>query len=1137
MTAALDAFDITAPLPGAGDGRAPRHLAPSTTLLEASAGTGKTWTIAALVTRYVAEGHATIDEILAVTFTNAATSELRDRVRGRLAEVAAGIEAELAGEQPARHDALVAHLLTGTPTELAQRRDRLRAALATFDTSTIVTIHQFCQLVLRGLGIAGDTDPRATLVEDLTDLRKEGVDDLWLRDRSGDDRLPHDAAGVLARAVVDNPGSRLEPADPAAGSVDAARVDFARSVVAEFDRRKRRLGVLSFDDLLIQLRDVLDDADAVAGERMRARWRVVLIDEFQDTDPVQWDVFERAFHGRAVMVLIGDPKQAIYAFRGGDVFTYLKAAAVADARQTLTVNQRSDHALVASVHRMLNHAQLGDPLIDVHPIEAARDADDDHLRGLDGDAFQLRALLRADLGVGEDQLAKVDQVRPRIAADVAVQVRTMLGSGAEVLDTEQDQWVPLTAGHIAVLAHARRDLEYVQAALRDVGVPAVITGGQSVFATEAGAQWRALLEAMAQPHRPRLARAAGATPFFGLDGNALDQGGDQLTDRLSEQLRDLARTFTTRGIAAVFETLVADGLSARVLGIEGGERRLTDLRHLAELLHDTATRDALGLAGLLAWFLDRQRDASDATSERTRRIDSDAHAVQLVTIHGSKGLEYPVVLAPYLSDRWVDDKPPSSLIYHDGRDRVLDIGLPSQRPAQLVARHRSEDAGESLRMLYVALTRARSRLVVWWAAGSNVSCSALHRMLLGRTPGEPTVPDRVAPPADEVVVSWFRRWGHPDVGGPSLARAELTEPPPLPVGAAPGELAVRAFDREVDQLWRRTSYSALSAAGEAEQAAVSSEPEVVEKDDEPELSAPPVPATTGETDDETRDGASDVPSPLADFPSGARFGSLVHGVLEHADPQAADWPAELLLRVREQLVEWPVDLDAEALAAALVEVCDSPLGPLAPGLTLRGLPLGDRLRELDFELPIGGGDEPVPDPRLLGEIGGLLRQHLPADDPLLGYADALDQPELGGQVLRGFLTGSVDVVFRVGSGGQERYVICDYKTNWLGDPDEPLTAAAYAPDRLAAAMGHSSYPLQALLYAVVLHRFLRWRLPAYDPEQHLGGVVYLYLRGMCGPDNPIVDGSPCGVFSWSPPATLVVALSDLLDGAPVGGAA
>jgi exodeoxyribonuclease V beta subunit len=212
------------------------------------------------------------------------------------------------------------------------------------------------------------------------------------------------------------------------------------------------------------------------------------------------------------------------------------------------------------------------------------------------------------------------------------------------------------------------------------------------------------------------------------------------------------------------------------------------------------------------------------------------------------------------------------------------------------------------------------------------------------------------------------------------------------------------------------------------------------------------------------------------------------------------------------------------------------LGPLAGGRRLRDIGARDRLCEMDFELPLAGGDVrgyPTA-PVVLGDVAPLLRRHLPEGDPLLPYADSLSAPALGGQDLRGYLTGSVDVVLRVPEGEASRYLVVDYKTNWLGGlPGQggELTSDDYRPEALQAAMGHSDYPLQALLYAVVLHRFLRWRQPGYDPHVHLGGVLYLYLRGMCGPDTPLVDGQPCGVFAWQPPAALVEELSDLLDGA------
>lgn len=263
-----------------------------------------------------------------------------------------------------------------------------------------------------------------------------------------------------------------------------------------------------------------------------------------------------------------------------------------------------------------------------------------------------------------------------------------------------------------------------------------------------------------------------------------------------------------------------------------------------------------------------------------------------------------------------------------------------------------------------------------------------------------------------------------------------------------------------------------------------------------------------------------MPSPMADLPVGADFGSLVHAVLEHADPGAPDGlEAELLRHTSEQLRWWPVDAPAEEIASALVPMHRTSLGPLADGLTLADIGPADRLRELDFEFPLDGGDRPASGTRpRLRDLAPLLRRHLSESDPLAPYADRLEAPVLGDQALRGYLSGSVDVVLRLPRG---RFVVVDYKTNFLG-----VTAADYAPEQLAEAMLHSHYPLQAMLYSVVVHRFLRWRVPGYDPGQHLGGVLYLYVRGMCGPDSP--EGS--GVFSWRPPASLVVALSDLLDG-------
>jgi len=411
------------------------------------------------------------------------------------------------------------------------------------------------------------------------------------------------------------------------------------------------------------------------------------------------------------------------------------------------------------------------------------------------------------------------------------------------------------------------------------------------------------------------------------------------------------------------------------------------------------------------------------------------------------------------------------------------------------------------------MTRAQAQVGAGWAPAYDEPNGGLSRLLRGREPGESTVPDRCVPAkiSDDDAMARLAKWE--TAGGPVIEVSVVAAPAAVSDDSENVDFSVRQFRRAIDTTWRRTSYSGLIRT--AETSGVSSEPEVVELDDE--VAEIPIVA---------RASGPNLPSPMADLPTGAKFGTLVHAVLETADPFAPELAAELESQIREHSVWWPVDVDPSELAAAMVPMHDTPLGPLADGITLRQVGLPDRLRELDFEFPLAGGDLRAAAPQVrLADVGVLLREHLPADDPLAPYVDRLTGDALGGQSLRGYLSGSVDVVLRVGG----RYLVVDYKTNWLGDTDRPLTSADYDRTRMTEAMLHSDYPLQALLYSVVLHRFLRWRQRDYDPSQHLGGVLYLFLRGMCGADTPVVDGHPSGVFSWDPPASLVVALSDLLD--------
>ncbi|MDT5075326.1 MAG: exodeoxyribonuclease beta subunit, partial [Mycobacterium sp.] len=463
----MERFDLQGPLPDAA----------STTVLEASAGTGKTFALAGLVTRYVAEGAATLDQMLLVTFGRAASQELRDRVRRQITHAAAAFDdPSLVGDND-----LVAYLCNGTEEERVARRQRLRDALAGFDAATIATTHQFCQLVLKSLGVAGDSDSRVTLVESLTDLVTEVVDDLYLAhfgQQRDDPELTHPDALKLAREVVGNPATELRPLDPPPDSRAAVCVSFAKHVLAELETRKRRMGILGYDDLLTRLAEALDAEDSPARLRMHQRWPIVMVDEFQDTDPVQWQVIDRAFSGKSTVILIGDPKQAIYAFRGGDIVTYLSAAEPAGAKKTLGTNWRSDSVLVDSLQAVLRGAELGDPKIVVHDVEAANQGA--RLAGAPSDEpFRLRVVQRETFGRRGTQNVPIGDFRQHIGKDLANDISSLLASGA-TFDGE-----PVRAGDVAVIVETHKDARVCQLALGRAGIASVYTGDSDIFASEA----------------------------------------------------------------------------------------------------------------------------------------------------------------------------------------------------------------------------------------------------------------------------------------------------------------------------------------------------------------------------------------------------------------------------------------------------------------------------------------------------------------------------------------------------------------------------------------------------------------------------------------------------------------------------
>ncbi|WP_347956827.1 UvrD-helicase domain-containing protein [Gordonia aichiensis] len=1124
---AVDDFDLTAPLP---DG---------TLVLEASAGTGKTYAIVALAVRYLAEG-VPISQLLMATFSNAASAELRDRTHARLTECAAALSDP--GAEAASDDELVSFLAAADPAETQRRRERLSAALSDFDAATMTTTHTFCNRMLAALGFLGGRQQQFPILENVDDMVAELARDAFLARFAGDpDSAPaYDEAEQIAVAAVRDPAAALAP------DRDGERTDESdiRVWIAQLARkhtalRKTLARVRTYDDLQQALYTVVTDPTIgpEACRRIRDQFAVVLVDEFQDTDPQQWAIVKNCFHGHLPLILVGDPKQSIYAFRGAEVLSYLNAVDAAGQRRRLAVNWRSDQAVVDGLGTLFHGATLGHPKIAYHPVRAARRQS--RLHG--APAVRIRGFTRGDFTAftKDGTTPLVGAVRDAVTDDVANDIASTLAGRIRIDDHDGPRAV--RPGDIAVLLRANRTIEPLQRALAERGIASVVTSGTSIFATPAARHWRSVLAAIDSPSRQPRVRLAALTPIIGLSAQTLERQGETGIGTLAGQLSDLARVFGDGGFAAMSARLFGEFTTAeRLLALDGGERLLTDILQLAELCNRHAAETSAGLGAVADW-LGRQIDDASQWSRRrdaTRRLDRDTEAVQIMTVHASKGLEFPIVYVPFGWDGAGHPNPATFLfheegpLHEEGEIRYLDVGGKRARGYDRRNRRaRLESAGEDLRLLYVAVTRARSQVVLWWTPSTTTARGALHRLLFtaeeraiaARSGTVSPIPDTVPIPAvDAECVAVLRAVA---AAGDSITvepagRTGFVEWHPESAPPTVPELRVAVFGRTVDQRWRRTSYSAIVAAAHAAFHApaptapstvqAGSEPEDVLRPDEPDDAG--TLAEAGEAESAAAAGSTgETASLMNGLPYGAGFGTLVHEVLEHVDTAASDRDAHVLEMCRRGAAARGVDIDVDVLARALIGVLTTPLG----FGDLWGIKPRRRLAELDFELPLSAANGGFG----LDAVGDLLARHLPADDPLAPYADLVRT--VSPERFSGFLTGSIDSVLRL---DDDRFVVVDYKTNRLRAGE--LAVTDFDRAAMAAEMMSAHYPLQALLYSVALHRYLRWRLPDYAPARHLGPVHYHFVRGMAGPDTP----PGCGVFEWNVPTGLVLGMSELLAG-------
>jgi len=1187
MPEAIPRFDILkSPLDGAN-------------LIEASAGTGKTYAIAGLFLRLLIESRRTPAEILVVTYTVAATKELRDRIRKT---IRAALDA-INGKSP--KDQFIEDLVTG----LADRRDaqgRLREALRSFDEAPIFTIHSFCQKMLAENAFESASPFDTELLPDERGLREEIVRDFWrLHFYEASPEFVHYSRGrcrgpgsfvALLRAAPLRPDSRILPDGPpvafaglealrdafsalgsswpesraaveaafrdealkktiykdperlvtamdgflarpwavlplpddikkfspealaeavrkgraapshffferfrdfeAAARVLAAEMDgqirflrreLFRYVPQELAARKRRRNLRSYDDLLADLRRALESEKAgILAGTIRRKYKAALIDEFQDTDPVQFAIFESIFgRGGAALFLIGDPKQAIYSFRGADLFAYIRAASYVERRYTLAENWRSEPPLIRAVNTLF--ARSRHPfLYEAIPFEPARPAarNEESLLTV---GERREAPLRLWFLDGGGRTVTMAEARERILRAVAAEIARLIEAGrrGEVLIGKE----PLRESDIAVLVRTNREAFDMQEALSQLGVHSVLHTTGNLFDAPEAQQVERVLRGIAEPSGETVVLTALATDLFGMDGAALD-GLREDTEAWESRLRsfhDYRETWERHGFVQMFRDLMAaEQVRPRLLALPGGERRLTNVLHLAEVLHGEEVSRRPGMGGLIHWLATQRDDETPRLEEHQLRLESDADAVKVVTIHKSKGLEYPVVFCPF---NWGSSRVRKDVYsFHDEADSWrLNVAL---EPVGEEARRAAEREllAENVRLLYVSITRAKNRCYLVWGDINGAETSSLAYIL--HSPG--------GLPASAVDVTEARvnalgadglRRDLQEIAAASdgtVAVGILPEEPgpviPAYAGQA-GALRAREFSRDVERAFDIASFSSLVEG--ASRAALRGDDlgEVPDHDER----------ITGRT----VAGLSE-PSGIFAFPRGSRAGKCLHSIFERLDftRAARDDVAPI---IHAALAEYGFEpLWCETLCDMIDRVIHAPLDG-GRKVRLSELVRERCLHELSFYFPL----KPVSPQKLRGlfsETAGM----------------AGDIPERLGSLrfrpAEGFMRGFIDLVFEQGG----RFYLIDWKSNHLGNRSED-----YAPEVLAASMRDDLYVLQYHLYAVALHEYLKSRLKDYDYDSHFGGVFYVFLRGV----DP--DQSPdFGIFRDRPARGLIEALSE-----------
>ncbi|MBT1073095.1 exodeoxyribonuclease V subunit beta [Pelotalea chapellei] len=1177
-------------------------------LIEASAGTGKTYAIACLYLRLLIEKDLLPEQILVVTYTEAATKELRHRIRSRIREALEVMGGAASG------DAFLLGLLAAADSVESGRQqagERLKRALAMFDTASIFTIHSFCMRALQDHAFESGSLYDTELVTSQTELLREIVDDFWrsrffaepapllgyaLQSKLSPDGLLEFLKGMLgprleivprftegeidaieercraafnkvqeewarSRGVVedillnskelgraadsyrlndvvpallaglgtlvegDNPfalfsgfekcclsaiikatkKNKVPPEHPFFSCCEelltgvqerflALRWEVIAFAAERLPLLKRKANVRFFDDLLVDVSAALQgEGGEACAASLGQKYPAGLIDEFQDTDPLQYDIFRRIYTGKGkVLFLIGDPKQAIYSFRGADIFAYLEAASDVsdDNTHTLTGNWRSTPRLLTAFNTLFERrSPFVFDKISYHPVSSGKPEHREELLLDENHApLQVWHLPLGDQGkpltVGE----AADCIPPAVAGEIV----RLLQAGREGKALLHGR--PLVPGDMAVIVRTHREGKCIQDALRAVAVPSVMRSEQSIFGTDEAGDLYTVLNALADPGNESKVRGALVTPLLGKRGDDIARflEDEQAWEEMLSHFRDYHHAWLERGFMVMSRWLLSrERVRGRLLQRPDGERRLTNVLHCLEVIHSAAHEKDLGMEGVLAWFGGRINGGENA-EENQIRLETDEQAVRIVTIHVSKGLEYPVVFCPFL---WGGVRQGDDVVsFHNGFTMGKDYGSPDLGKHQLQASR--EALAENLRLFYVALTRAKFRcyLVAGKIDGSRATSkpetSALAYLLHSST-AEP-VADLVGELAAEVR---------------SRSSAVMLEDLQKLESAAPGAIAVQEMPEGIADSWQPVLDPYSSFICRNFNAVIGNDWRVASFTSFAQHNAAP-----GERPDRDEGGALHAVSPAAGdvvggtniftFPKGAQAGIFLHSLFEELDFADATGEKNRPL-VEKGLARYGYEPEwLETVSSMVANVIATPLPGPDGAFTLSGLRPGAWISELEFFFPL----------RFV--TSDLLRDVLKRWN---GTA-APDEPDylraLHFKPVRGMVRGFMDMVFEHNG----RYYLLDWKSNHLGYRVEDYGQAA-----LREEMGRKLYTLQYQLYTVALTRYLALRVPGFDYASHFGGVIYLFLRGM----NP-EHGAQFGVYHDLPPVELIEELSDLL---------